>query len=243
MQNKEDFPYNDREFEAFKKYELNEIDVPKKATANGEHAFVEQAMGEPRRIITTMIRTLQPDWNDKGLKKDFLWYLERWEGVDFIGNPINPVLDHVEGYYDEPIVKKTLNPRTNQVVKVTKVVNNQNIQTEYDKLRIEQVRRVYYIPFSKKTLDQILQDTNNWENRDAITYVVKVAPNHEDDTFSYEQFANWDFKEAAQASLKVGGAKANPYVAEIRPRARQVEAAQKVAERRTENDSIELELD
>lgn len=30
MQDKEDFSYNDREFEAYKQYELNGVDVPAK---------------------------------------------------------------------------------------------------------------------------------------------------------------------------------------------------------------------
>ena len=213
MVDSEDFPYNDREFEAFKKYELNGIDVPVKSVRNGEHAFVDKAMGEPKRIITKMIRVLAPDWNDKGLKKDYLWYLERWEGVDFIGNPINPVNDHIEGYYDEPVVKRTINTKTNMPIKMTRTENNQLVQTEHDKLKVENVRRVYYIPFSKKTLDQILQDTNNWENRDSITYKLKVSPSHTPDDLSYEQFANWDFKTAAAETLKVGGARAHPYVA------------------------------
>ena len=82
-------------------------------------------MGEPKRTITKMIRLLAPDWNDKGLKKDYLWYLERWDGVDFIGNPINPVIDHIEGFYDEPIVKRTINPKTNMPIKMTRTENNQ----------------------------------------------------------------------------------------------------------------------
>ena len=215
MVNSEDFLYNDKEYEAYKKYELNGIEVPRKAVGNGEHAFVQNAMGEPKRIITKMIRVLAPDWNDKGLKKDYLWYLERWEGVDFIGNAISPVNDHHEGYYDEPIVKRTINTKTNMPVKMTKMENNQIVQTEHDKLKVENVRRVFYIPFSKKVLDKILEDTNNWENRDSITYKLKVSPSHTDDTFSYEQFANWDFKTAAAESLKVGGAKAHPYVAPV----------------------------
>lgn len=218
MQNPEDFIYNDREYEAYKKYENNGIEVPRKSVSNGEHLFIQNAMGEPKRIITKMIRVMQPDYSDKKqTRKDFLWYLERWEGVDFIGNPISPVNDHIEGCYDEPTVKRIINPKTNMPVKMTKTgPNGQIVQTEYDKLKVETVRRVYYIPFSKEKLDEILKETGNWENRDGITYKLKVSPSHTDDTFSYEQFANWDFKTAAAESLKQGGARANPYVPEIK---------------------------
>lgn len=219
MQNPEDFIYNDKEYEAYKKYELNGIDIPAKSVRRGEHLFIQNAMGEPKRIITYMIREMQPDHSTKlKTSKDFLWYLERWEGVDFIGNPISPVNDHIEGWYDEPIVKRTINPKTNLPVKITKTgPNGQIVQTEHDKLKVENIRRVYYIPFTKETLDNILKDTNNWENRDGIKYQLKVSPSHSDDTFSYDQFANWDFKTAAAESLKQGGARANPYVAPEAP--------------------------
>ena len=208
-----DFEYNDKEYEAYKKYEFNGIDIPAKAVRRGEHMFKQSVMGEPRRIITKMVRSLQPDYSEKlQPKRDYLWYLERWEGVDFVGNPINPVNDHIEGYYDEPVVSKIWDKKTNMPVKMSKVVNNQVTFTEHDKLKVENVRRVYYIPFSKETLDRILQETGNWENRESITYKLKVSPSHSPDTFSYDQFANWDFKTAAAESLKIGGPPAHPYI-------------------------------
>ena len=54
-----------------------------------------------------MVRLMAPDYlrqeKDKTKlpeRKEFIYYQEMWEGKDFRGVPLNPVVEHIEGKYD-----------------------------------------------------------------------------------------------------------------------------------------------
>jgi hypothetical protein len=67
-------------------------------------ATVDVSKGPIERTITSMVRLKAPDILGQvknktkvAERKEWLYYQERWTGVNFMGVPVNPVAEHVEG--------------------------------------------------------------------------------------------------------------------------------------------------
>ena len=66
------------------------------------------------RTVTHMYRLKAIDWTTpKHERKEFIWYEERWTGVNWLGVPVNPI-DHVEGKYMEVVTTPKLDERTGE---------------------------------------------------------------------------------------------------------------------------------
>lgn len=144
------------------------------------------------RTITKIVRTREPDMHDNRKMKEFLYYYENWEGTNNIGNPMNLVPDHIEGFYQEVLP-----------------INVVNAKGKITGSKPGRKQLVYYIEWQgKEQLDKIIGD----QDKDTIKYVVKSSPTLRTASFSYEQFANLSFLECARLARQTGGPQMTPYV-------------------------------
>ena len=97
-----------------------------------------------------MVRLIAPDYlsvkegsNEKPQRKEFLYYQESWEGKDFLGRQLNPVSEHFEGRYDKQFTKPHINEQTGEI--------------DYMELDPTKAQTIYYIPYSKKAVDDIIK--------------------------------------------------------------------------------------
>ena len=82
-----------------------------------------------------IVRLKAPDWNStKNERKEFIYYNEDWSAKDWLGIPIDPFSEHIEGRYTEVSMRPKLDERTGEHI--------DNV--------FAGTRESYYIPFSKK---------------------------------------------------------------------------------------------
>jgi hypothetical protein len=156
-----------------------------------EKTFLSQVdlrKGPIERTVTKIVRLKAVDYSTEKLeRKEYLYYFENWTGVNWLGIPVAPVTDHVEGMYNEALKETVFSPTTGDPVSY----------------KYKGTRSAYYIPFEKKKVDEIIKNSAH-SNQDSILYVVKFSP--EDATgrnapiptrgaYSYDQFVNLSFRE------------------------------------------------
>ena len=148
---------------------------------------VDLRKGPLERTVRMIVRLKAPDWSSstkKNERKEFVYYFEDWSGVDWLGIPINPFCEHIEGKYLEPVFRPKLDERTGEHV--------ENV--------FAGTRESYYIPFKKKNVDEIIANSAHTD-KSSIRYIVKFG--HEDsidsvaqstrNQFSYDMFLwEWD---------------------------------------------------
>ena len=146
---------------------------------------IDLRKGPLERTVRMLVRLKAPDWNDpKHTRKEFVYYFEDWTGVDWLGIPIDPFSEHVEGKYLESLYRRKLDERSGE-----------HVANEYTG-----TRDVYYIPFSKKNVDEIIAKSAHTDKY-GIKYIVKFG--HEDspeamvsstrNQFCYDMFLwEWD---------------------------------------------------
>src|SRR6476619_6670024 len=157
--------YNNRSYESWIKNGFPD-NIPR--PISGPHdrlqkflAKVDLRKGPIERTVTTIVRLKAPDWNSstkKHERKEFIYYTEDWTANDWLGIPINPFSEHIEGKYTEVITKPKLDERTGEHV--------DNV--------FAGTRTCYYIPFTKKNVDEIIEKSANTD-RFGIRYVVKFG--------------------------------------------------------------------
>lgn len=190
-----DLKYNDRAQKSYRKYKFPIPDT----VDTYERRFLEDVdtrNGPITRKVYKVIRCLAK--NQEGKNQEYLYYFERWDGFDYLGNELPPVPEHVEGKYEEVQIKY-------------------NVDKKGRPIRSEPKQRgtktVYYQPWKKSVLDQILRDVE----KDSVEYVVKIGnergTSRRDNTYSYEQFANLPYAELVKLSFQPGGPRATPYIA------------------------------
>src|ERR1043166_6596593 len=105
-----------------------------------------------------MFRSKAPDWNSpKRERKEFIWYEERWTGVNWLGIPIeNPLDGHIEGKYTEVLTRPVLDQRTGE-----------HIDNAFAGTRV-----AYYIPWSKKNVDEIIANSAH-SDKSGIRFTIK----------------------------------------------------------------------
>jgi len=131
------------------------------ATADPKHEF--------ERNVTKIVKIVAPDYDSKKKElKEYVYWYENWHGRDFVGRKLD-VGDHVEGMYKEQLMEGVL--YDNQIVG--------------ERRTGERVR--YYIPFSKKAVDDIIAKSTGTD-RDGIHFVVKHP--HGRIEVSYDVFVN-----------------------------------------------------
>ena len=189
--------WNDKNITAYTDLDLEVPDT----VGRFEKRFLSQVdvtKGPIERTVTHMVRLRAPDYlaNDKvPQRKEWIYYQERWEAKSWKGIPIMPVDGHIEGYYDKQFTK----PHFNQ----------ENGDIDYYELDVGKVQTIYYIPFSKKTVDDIIAKSAH-SDKHTIKFTIKFAS--EDcpwgprpptrNQFSYEQFTNWKWEDIYKLHVK-----------------------------------------
>jgi len=148
-------------------------------------SLVDLRKGPLESTVRMIVRLKAPDWNTKkNERKEFIYYFEDWSGVDWLGIPIDPFSEHIEGRFLEAVFKPKLDERTGEHIA--------NV--------FAGTRESYYIPFSKMNVDEIIANSAHTDKH-SIRFVVKWV--HEDSTdfmvqsmrnqFSYDMFLwEWD---------------------------------------------------
>ena len=194
-----DFNYNDKAQKSYRKYKFK---IPDKVDRY-ERRFLEDVDLRNGPIIRKPYKVIRcRAYDENGKVQDYLYYMERWDGKDYLGNDLDPVSEHVEGKYDE--------------VQVKYAVDNKGRPKKSEPMARGTKTR-YYMPFRKSTLDKILQGIE----KESVEYVVKIGnekgDNKRDNTFNYQQFANLPYAKLIELSFQPGGPRATPYVDGILP--------------------------
>jgi hypothetical protein len=146
---------------------------------------VDLRKGEIARTVRMIVRLRVPDYNTpKHERKEFVYYTEDWTGNDWLGIPIDPFSEHIEGKYTEAMTKPKLDERTGEHV--------DNV--------FAGTRESYYIPFSKKNVDEIIANSAH-SDKDSIKFYIKFGMEDSPDSFqvstrnlfSYDKFVNWSW--------------------------------------------------
>lgn len=166
-------------------------------------ATVDVSKAPINSTVTSMVRLKAADYlgQEKNKlkvpeRKEFLYYTVRFEGVDWRGVAVNPV-DNIEGYYTKQFLKPHISPKDGSI--------------DYEELDTSKAQTVYYIPFSKKAVDDIISKSAKSDKDTGIIYTIKFAS--EDLTFApgrmptrcqyqYEQFANWKWDDIYKQHVK-----------------------------------------
>ncbi len=166
--------WNNRTEESYRK---NGLDVPEHLDYQNKHflMLVDAEKYPVEKEITKIVRIRAIDYNSKRKEmKEFLYGFENWYGKDWQGRKVAPVADHVEDRYWE----QELEP----VIERDQIIG-------YDRTGQHEV---YYVPFSKKAVDDIIAKST-YDNKEQIKLLVKT-PTIKNGQFSYDQFVNtpWD---------------------------------------------------
>ena len=139
--------YNNRTYESYMKNGFAD-NIPR--AIKGPHERIQKFLNEVdlskgplERTVTMIVRLRAPDWNSsskKNERKEFIYYFEDWTANDWLGIPINPFSEHIEGKYTEVLMRPKLDERTGEHI--------DNV--------FAGTRESYYIPFSKKNVDEII---------------------------------------------------------------------------------------
>jgi hypothetical protein len=158
------------------------------------HDFIQKFLGQVdirkgpiERTVRTIVRLRAVDWNTKKHeRKEFIYYAEDWNANNWLGIPITKWLPsgHIEGRYTEVLMR----PKLDQIT-------GEHIDNVF-----AGTRESYYIPWSKKNVDEIIANSAHTD-KSGIRYVVKFAAEDSPDSiamntrnqFSYDMFLwPWD---------------------------------------------------
>lgn len=144
-----------------------------------------EAGGPMTRTVTKIVRLKAPDYSTpRRERKEYLVYYENWYGKNWQGVKIPPVTNHVEGLYyeqdNEPIIERNK--------KVGIIRSGQH--------------PVYYIPFSKEKVDEIISNSVGTDKETIIFTVISGPFSYE---FPYDKFVNLSFDELNQLLIRPGG--------------------------------------
>jgi hypothetical protein len=192
--------YNDRSYQSYIKNGFAD-NIPHSISAPHDRIqkFLSQVdirKGPIERTVRMMVRLRAPDWNtQKNERKEWIYYEEDWSANNWLGIPITKgaISGHIEGKYTEVLMRPKLDERTGEHI--------DNV--------FAGTRESYYIPFSKKNVDEIIANSAHTD-KSGIRFIVKFAA--EDSTsgdnmvmtmsmrnqFNYEMFANWSWDKLFQ---------------------------------------------
>ena len=182
--------YNNRSYESYVKNGFPD-NIPR--SVSGPRTRMQQFLnkvdlrkGPLERTVRMIVRLRAPDYSTpKRERKEFVYYFEDWNANDWLGIPIDPFCEHIEGKYVECMTKPILDNRTG------KHIDNAFAGT----------RESYYIPFSKKNVDEIISSSAH-SDKDSIKFIIKFGMEDSPDSFqmstrnqfTYDKFVNWSWE-------------------------------------------------
>jgi hypothetical protein len=178
------FPYNNRTQDS---YNSKGLRIPEDIKNQDQEAkflgFVDpQQIQNIERRITRFVRVLAPDLlsgSKKHVIKEFMYYYENWYGVDWRGEQVPPVTDHIEGKYFEQDTKPAPFVNGRPTGKFTRTGQHE----------------IHYLHYNKTTVEQIVNASDS--DQDEINYVIKVGNSRLSPIggYTYEQFRDLPFPE------------------------------------------------
>jgi hypothetical protein len=181
----EEAVYNNKTEQSYNKKLLN---VPERLDYQEKNFLseVDTSKGEIEKQVNTIVRIMAIDHDDpKKKRKEFMYWYENWRGKNWQGQSVPPVTDHVEGIYYEQ--------DTEPIIERNRKVGDRRVGQH----------EVFYIPFSKEKVDELVEMSVGTE-KETINYVVKT-PTIRGGGYTYEQFVSSTFPEAVQMLMKNGG--------------------------------------
>ena len=160
--------------------------------------------GPIERSVVSMVRLKAPDYlgqeKDKTKlpeRKEFIYYQERWNGLAWNGIPLQPVAEHIEGYWVKQGTKPHWDDKTGEI--------------DYYSLDPMKAQTIYTIPYSKKAVDDIIAKSANTD-KDSIIFTIKFGSadnplgQHQSietrNQYSYEMFSSWSWNEICKHQFK-----------------------------------------
>ena len=141
------------------------------------------------------------------------WY-ENWREKNWLGQSIPPVSDLVEGVYEKQNLESVID-------KKGEIIGHERSGQH----------TVYYVPFSKKKVDEII-DSSDGSNRDGIVFTVKNGQEMRNDKYNYDQFVNLSFVELVDLMItKKGG----PTMAAMEQQHQQIQQKQQQEKKQNNN--------
>ena len=122
------------------------------------------------RQVTRIIRLKSRDPKTRQ-DKEYLVYYENWSGRDWLGRKVPVVAEHMEGMYWEEDSEPNIVYGDNGPMRKGVIRSGQH--------------KVYYIPFSKEKVDEIIANSPDTYKED-LRYCVKFDDSTRDDRFTYE---------------------------------------------------------
>jgi hypothetical protein len=117
---------------------------------------------------------------------------------DFRGVPLNPVSDHYEGVWTKQFTRPNWNQEDGTI--------------DYYQLDSTKAQTIYYIPYSKKAVDDIISKSVHTDKDKGITFTIKFGSQDNPfgqyqqmpsrNQFSYEQFSSWSWKDICKLQFK-----------------------------------------
>jgi hypothetical protein len=177
--------YNNKTEESYVKQGLVVADNVLNTQEKNFISQVDTSKNPIERTVTKIVRVKDIDYkSEKKERKEFLYYFENWNGIDWAGNRIAPVTDHIEGIYQEQL--------TNKVIQKNKVVGRERTGQ----------RTVYYIPFSKNKVDEIIESSVGTDKETILFTFINGALGYE---FPYDVFVNSSYEELSRMLVAPGG--------------------------------------
>ena len=111
--------YNDRSYQSYISSGFPD-DIPRPVYGPRERMQqflnkVDLRKGPLERTVRMIVRLRAPDWSSpKHERKEFVYYSEDWSAKDWLGIPIDPFSEHIEGKYLEAISRPKLDERTGE---------------------------------------------------------------------------------------------------------------------------------
>ena len=167
--------------------------------------MVDVSKGPIERSVIAMVRLKAPDYlgqEKDNLKvperKEWIYYQEEWRGLSFRGVPLNPVMEHIEGKYDKQYTRPHFSQETGEI--------------EYMELDTARAQTIYYIPYSKKAVDDIIAKSVHTDKDKGIVFTIKFDSEdnpfgqHQQmpsrNQFSYLQFSSLSWTEICKLQYK-----------------------------------------
>jgi hypothetical protein len=165
--------YNDKDVTAYTNLGL---EIPE-TVGRWENRFlsrVDVSKGPIERSVIAMVRLKAPDYSSNEKvppREEWIYYQERWDGKDWRGVPLNPVGEHIEGVWTKQFTKPHFSQETGEI--------------DYYQLDTTKAHTIYYIPYSKKAVDDIIAKSVHTDKDKGIVFTIKFGS--QDNPFGQHQ--------------------------------------------------------